>query len=90
MQTILIELAQLSITTQQAVCQSLLESVDQAQDQSVLWLEKQLDTIPFIPETHRRWTEKWVRIGKEGSKNLKQNLDDLFEGVNTLLDGLSG
>lgn len=88
MQTILIELARLSITTQQTVCRNLLDGVGQAGDHSVLWIEQQLDIIPFIPETHRRWMEEWVCIGKEGNNNLKNNLNDLFEGANALLSRL--
>ena len=86
MQTILIELARLSITAQQTACRNLLESLDQAQDSGILWIEKQLDTTPFIPETHRRWMDEWVRIGKEGNNNLKNNLNEIFEGTNALLN----
>lgn len=88
MQTILIELARLSIATQQTGCRNFLDSVDQAQDKGILWLERQLDTIPFIPETHRRWMDEWVHIGREGNNNLKNNLNDIFEGANTLLSHL--
>ena len=88
MQSMLIELARLSVATQQAACHSLLDGIDQTGEHGLMWVERQLDTIPFIPETYRRWMEEWARIGKDGNNNLKNNLNDIFEGTHSLLDSL--
>ena len=89
MQNLFFEITRLAVHTQRSICRNLLDGVDQARDQGLMWAERKLDTVPFLPETNYRWLEEWVRIGKEGSKNLKQNLDDLFEGADTLFDSLS-
>ena len=84
MQTIYIEFARLAVNTQRTICQNLLDGMDQVRDQSLMWVERKLDRVPFIPEAKYRWMEEWVRIGKEGSDNFKRNLDELFEDADTL------
>lgn len=88
MQTIYIEFSRLAVNTQRTICQNLLDGMDQARDQSLMWVERKLDRVPFIPEANYRWMEEWVQIGKEGSDNFKKNLDELFEGADTLLNGV--
>jgi len=89
MQNLLIELTRLTLSTQRAICQNVLNGMDRVNNQSLMWVDRKLDKMPFIPERNYRWMEEWVRIGRESSDNLKKNLDDLFEGTDRLLNELS-
>lgn len=88
MQTIYIEFARLAIKTQQTINRNLLDGMDQARDQSLMWVDRKLDRVPFIPEANYRWMEEWVRIGREGSDNYKKNLDEFFNGADMLLENM--
>jgi hypothetical protein len=89
MQNFLIELTRLTLSTQRAICQNVLNGMDQVNNQSLMWVDRKLDKMPFIHERNYRWMEEWVRIGRESGDNFKKNVDDLFEGTDRLLNELS-